>query len=238
MLFTARDTVSNLSDAKTAQVTVLPVSAAIKLKPLPEVSFAAGSTGSLRLNGYVETGDTTRISWRARVASGQNTVTVSIDPATRVVTLGNAPGFTGTETVVFTASDGNSSAEASAQVTVTPATAVGDLKLVVIANPIQRAFVDVFVASKRDLASEPTVIVELAGERSLVPLKNIKTDLAGTIWNGNLTLRIGQVGDGRILASAVTNPWTAVSRRRVWGPSRPSPAPGRHGPGGERPRSR
>ena len=113
--------------------------------------------------------------------------------------------------MVFTATDGNSSAEASALVTVTPATAVGDFKLMVIANPIQRAFVDVFVASKRDLASEPTVIVELAGERSLVPLKNIKTDLAGTIWNGNLTLRIGQVGDGRILASAVTKQQAALT---------------------------
>jgi hypothetical protein len=217
VLFTARDTVSSLQDQKTVQVTVLPASAGVKLRPLPEVSFSAGSVDrSLRLNSYVETGDTTRISWQARVASGRNnTVTVSIDPATRVVSLGSAPGFTGTETVVFTASDGGASAEASAQVTVTPATAVGDFKLLVIANPIQRAFVDVFVAAKKELASEPTVIVELnltrpqvESTRSLVPLKKLSVS---NLWNGNLTLQIGQEGQGSIRASAVTKEQVPLS---------------------------
>ncbi len=219
VLFTARDPVSSSQDQKTVQVTVLPASAGIKLKPLPEVTFSAGSVDrSLRLNSYVETGDTTRISWQARVASGSTTVTASIDPATRVVSLSNAPGFTGTETVVFTASDGSSRAEASAQVTVTPATAVGDFKLLVIANPIQRAFVDVFVAAKKELASEPTVIVDLnltkpqvESTRSLVSLKKLSLDGAGNLWNGNLTLQIGQEGNGNIRASAVTTQQVPLS---------------------------
>jgi hypothetical protein len=128
------------------------------------------------------------------------------------VTLGSASGFVGTETVIFTAKVGQDSAEASAQVTVTPpVSTVGDLKLVTIANPVQRAFVDVFVASKRDLGSEPTVIVELSGARSLVTLRKITGDRVGNLWNGNLTLRIGQVGSGRILASAVTTQQVALA---------------------------
>ncbi len=212
---TARDPKTSNTAPGVVQVTVLPAAAGgIKLvSKLPDVTLVAGTTDqSLRLNRYVTAGDTNQITWQARVASGRSTVTASIAPTTRVVTIGSAPGFAGVETVIFTAKVGQDSAETSATVTVTPAGGtVGDLKLVTIANPVQRAFVDVFVASKRDLASEPTVIVELSGARSLVSLRKITWDRVGNLWNGNLTLRIGQVGSGRILASAVTTQQIALS---------------------------
>lgn len=211
--FTARDPLTSSTAVGTVRVTVLPTGG-IKLKKLPDVTFPSGATDrNLRLNSYVDVGDTTRLAWKARTSSGRtNTVTTFIDPATRVVTLGSASGFTGTETVIFTAQAGQDSAETSAQVTVTPAgVAVGDLKLVTIANPVQRAFVDVFVAAKKDLASEPTVIVELGGVRSLIPMKKIQAERAGNIWSGNLNLQAGKAGSGRILASAVTTQQVALA---------------------------
>jgi len=204
----ARDPLNNSQSSGQVVVTVQPLPVTIKLKALPNVTFASGGVDrSLRLNNYVETAaDTSRLTWTARLLSGKtNTLTVFIDPTTHFVTLGSASGFTGQETVIFTAKVGADSAATSTLVTVVPAgSTAGVLKLVTVANPVQRAFVDVFVSSKQELASDPTVILELNAVRSLIPMQKISVDRAGDIWSGNLVLQIGKAGSGRLLASAVS----------------------------------
>ena len=211
--FTAQNPVGGSQAEGTVQVTVLPASSGnISLRSIPDVVFPSGTIDqSLRLNNYVEIGDTARLAWEASLPSGSSNLTVFIDPVTRFVTLSGAPGFVGVEAVTFTARDGSESAEETSLVTIAAKAEIGDLKLVVIANPVKPVFLDLFVLAKKELSADPTVIVDLDTERTLVPVKELSLERVEQLWSGNLTLQIGQVGSGQILASAVTTQQIALA---------------------------
>ncbi len=102
--FTCTDP-DQLWDSTDVDVTVDPVNDAPVCAAIPDVSFDEdGSDTSIDLDDYVSDVDDAdaELSW---TWSGPTHVTVSIDPATHVVTLGAVANWYGTETITFICTD-------------------------------------------------------------------------------------------------------------------------------------
>jgi len=184
-------------------VTVLPPPAELVLRDLVEIAVFAGDRQlEVEIETLIEGSSPANLTWEADALIP---VELIHDTDANVLRISTDEFPPGSEIITLTARNGNG-VEASARIVVeaypvdgsygvdSPAT----LRLAVIPNPIQPAFVDIFAISERGMSRQPLLRVQDSGWRDVA----LAYQSPG-IWHGRYALPRDSEGDFDILGLTI-----------------------------------
>ena len=209
VVLTARNTALGVTGRDTVRVFAVE-GEVLSLKSFPQLIVGAGrEDSSIVLNNFIPDDGpvSTATNWSV---AGQRITLPFIDPvAPHQLRLGTLTDRVGADTLTFTV-DLGAGFRAAGDLIVNVQEQFDDdpLELRIIPNPTNPEFIDVFVLSRRQLESSPTVVFSFGTADSTVAVRQIEEDLAARgvlIWSGNVKIPAGASGTVSFAAQALTS---------------------------------
>ncbi len=172
---------------------------------LSGLTLKAGTCVQVRLDDYVYDADDPEYSL-AWSASGTDSITISIDPQTRVAQVcALSETWAGSETVTFTVRDPDGhTADMTVPVTVTDAVLRNVFRTMLFRNPMQEDYFDLFVESAAPLSAAPTIDVRAADDSVRAAVATVAAQYYHSRYTLPLDLSIGATGTGTVIVTGRT----------------------------------
>ena len=208
-IFTATNTEKGVTGRDTINVIAQdPALATLPLKEFTEVVIAAGDADStITLNDFLPEGtEANTTNWQV---SGQTITIPFIDPASphrlTLTALGNRIGE---DTLSFSVQlGGGFSAFGDMIIRVVEPVNASTFSVRIVPNSTNVEFLNLFVMSRAELASIPSVVFSFGTSDTTVAVSQIETELENRgvlIWSGRARIPSGQVGEATVSAQAKT----------------------------------
>ena len=209
IVLTARNVKEGITGRDTVRVFAIEAPI-VQLQPLPQLFIEAGSEdSSIVLNNFIPTDlDFTPTSSNWTVSNQQITLPFIEPLSPHLLRLGTVGNRVGADTLTLSV-DLGAGFRATGQLIATVIEPISDnaLELRIIPNPTNPEFIDVFVLSRRELESSPTVVFSFGTADSTVAVRQIEDDLDARgvlIWSGNVQIPVGASGTVSFAAQALT----------------------------------
>ena len=207
---TATDTITGRSDTDSLRVFVVPQGGAGTLQVVDQIALTltADQDTTIDLNSFVISGNPQNLDWSS---TGNQNVGVEIDQQNAI--LRPIAGFFGNAgAIVFQVRDrvtGDERVTLASPVQVVGGTGAapgGLLEISLVANPVLKNFLDVFVISRRELLSDPFLGVQIGEDPDTKPTPITVNAVAGVtgMWVGDVVLGDDVIGSVEISATGIT----------------------------------
>ncbi|MCE5248661.1 Ig-like domain-containing protein [bacterium] len=178
---------------------------------LTDISLKAGQCITVNLDDYYFDADTPlyNMSWSI---SGNDSLTVYIDPATHIATVCSpSESWEGNETLKFTVSDPeNHSSSMQVTATVTGATLKNVFTVLLFRNPMQEDYMDLYIKSRESLSIQPAVHIRVDKDSTNVSIERVDTQYYYGKYLLPYSRSIGYKGTAHIVVKGTTSTGKAV----------------------------
>ncbi len=209
---TATDTVSGRSDTDSLRVFVVPQGGAGTLQVVDQIAITltADQDTTIDLNSFLISGNSQNLDWSS---NGNQNVGVEIDQQNAI--LRPIAGFFGNAGAIVFQVQVQDRVTGDERVTLaSPVQVVGGsgaapgglLEISLVANPVRKNFLDVFVISRRELLSDPFLVVQVGDDPDTKPAPVTVNEVAGVegMWVGDVVLGDDVIGSVEISATGIT----------------------------------